>query len=165
MKTNLSADFDKLARSAINNEATDAQLEQLELAIMESAEGADVFRDMVESDAAAAIQETAVRPALVARGKAPLTLVKVLFFSSMAAAAAIVMLVGTGLLYFALAKGLPHSQQVAATSATQVSENTLSNDDDGTVLVAPIATDSVPEPSTSLLFMMGLSFALLRRRR
>jgi hypothetical protein len=164
MKTNLSADFDKLARAAIDNEATDVQLEELELAIMESADGADVFRDMAESDAVSAILETA-SPSLVARGPALPARMKVVLFGPATAVVAVVTLVGAGLLYLSLARGPSPARQLAGAPVAQASGEHLSNDEVGTAPDTPIAAVAVPEPSTSLLLLTGFAFVLLRRSR
>ena len=84
-------------------------------------------------------------------------LVKVLLVGSCAAAAAVVTLVGAGVLYFQFATGTPSKAQVAATPVAVYP--------DGAEAVPPLATDAVPEPSTSILLLSGLTFFFLRRRR
>lgn len=157
------AEFTSLAAAAIANEATDAQLEALESAIMESAGGADLFRDIAEqqvcTEAAAQVRATSMPlPARVA----------LLGFGAMAAAC--VVLLGAGLLYLHAARPL---QQATAQHDVSVTANAEAGADPAIPLIpaipgdsaVPVAADTVPEPSTSLLLLSGLAAILLRRRR
>ncbi|MEZ5328212.1 MAG: PEP-CTERM sorting domain-containing protein [Verrucomicrobiales bacterium] len=150
MKTNLPGDFETLAQAAINDEATDAQLEALESAIMDSADGADIFRDM------------AVRQAVMSSKKGGMpTVVKVVLFGSIAAAAAIVTLLGAGVLFLYSQKNQSHGSPLVAAPANSVEVNL----DDPAGEPSPLAAESVPEPSTSLLLVSGLTLILFRRHR
>ncbi|MCB1094737.1 MAG: PEP-CTERM sorting domain-containing protein [Verrucomicrobiae bacterium] len=150
MKTNLPGDLETLAQAAINDEATDAQLEALESAIMDSADGADILRDMAVRQAAKSSQK---------RGMP--TVVKVVLFGSIAAAAAIVTLLGAGVLFVYSQKNQSHGSQLVAAPATLVGVNP----DDPSAALNPLAAESVPEPSTSLLLVSGLTLILFRRHR
>ena len=156
MKTKLPGDFERLAQSTIDDEATDAQLEALESAIMDSSNGADILRDMAARQAAVG-----------AKGKMP-TMVKVAFYSSIAAAvavAAVVTLFGAGALYFHFQKGRPTAEPSGSQVVSAPAEAAGMNLDDPSVALSPLAAETVPEPSTSLLLVSGLSLILLRRHR
>lgn len=165
------AEFTSLAAAAIANEATDAQLEALESAIMESAGGADLFRDIAEQQACTetAAQTAAQAAAQVRATSMPLPArVALLGFGAMAAAC--VVLLGAGLLYLHAARPL---QQATAQHDVSVTANAEAGADPAIPLIpaipgdsaVPVAADTVPEPSTSLLLLSGLAAILLRRRR
>lgn len=152
MKTNPPGDFELLAQAAIHDEATDAQLEALESAIMERTDGADLLRDM-------AMAQSVATPVA---GRPQLSLVtKVVLFGTVAAAASFVALIGAGLLYFQMSKSHSHKAQLAAAPEVSVAIDPGELNAD----VSQLAADSVPEPSTSLLLVSGLTLFLLRRRR
>ena len=165
MTTNSATDFETLAEAALNDNATDAQLEALELAIMERGDGADVLRDLAES------QVTALAPEVVAqlpssRGAGKPVLLKLVLFGTLSAAAAVLMLFGAGMLFMHSNRGPSHPSQVAKSPPVQMPGEELPNDfsiDDAEM--TPIATAVVPEPSTSLLLLSGLTLVLFRRRR
>jgi hypothetical protein len=150
MKTNLPGDFERLAQAAIDDEATDVQLEALESAIMDSSDGADILRDMAAMQAAAG-----------AKSKMP-TVVKVALFGSIAAAAAVVTLLGAGVLFLHVQKnGHASGSQVVAAPSESVGVNL----NDPSAALNPLPGETVPEPSTSLLLVSGLTLILLRRHR
>ena len=176
MKTNLPGDLETLAKAAIESEATDAQLEALENAIMDRDDGADVLRDMAEAHA---MLETPVPAAAsMSGGKIVRRIVIWASATAVAAAAGLVLLAGAVVLYLNGIKngksghpgpGGDASVQIVAAPPSSA-ELPAANFGNGEFPLEASANESlpnqaVPEPSTALLFFSGLSILMLRRRR
>ena len=160
--------FESLANAAIEGDATDAQLEALESAILANDNGADRLRDLAEEAFAGAVPDmspiVSVSEASAEMPDSSGNLRRIVFglFAAASTAAAVAIL-AVGLFWFyqtkkpVVVEHLPADvaeEMLAAADVPEEKEEAF-----------PIGAVVVPEPSTAFLLLSSSLWMILRRRR
>ena len=160
--------FESLAQAAIDGEATDAQLEALESAIMEGDDGAADFLHLAEVHFATEVVPDCTAARATGAGVPSVPGGRRLWViiggvGARAAAAAIFF----GAIFFTVVSQNLNKKKSPPLAADPSSKVVVDEDGEKKALdgLNGVVQAAIPEPSTSLLVLSGSMFLLFRRRR